>query len=191
MRTLTIDRSKPWTVDDYLQLEESNAPCELINGELFMSPSPTPLHQIISSSLNDLLKAEAEKKGGIVFYAPIDLFIDRKNVFQPDLVFISSERLNIITKKGIEGVPDLIIEIISPSNMFTDRNSKKNIYQMIGVQEYWIVDPANHTLEIYRHGEENTPSLYLREEGEVTSSVLTDLKFNLKEIFTIDPRIPK
>lgn len=181
-----IDRSKDWTVDDFLKLEESNTPCELINGELVMSPAPTPFHQNVTSNLNDFLKAEARKIGGKVFFAPIDLYIDRRNVFQPDLIFISSEKKNIITNRGIEGVPDLIVEIISPSNVFTDRNRKKKVYQQIGVREYWIVDPANHTLEVYKHDQPDAdvPHLYLVKEGEVASSVLTNLKFDLKDIFT-------
>lgn len=186
MKSLTIDRSKEWTVDDFLKLEESNTPCELINGELVMSPAPTPFHQNVTSNLNDFLKAEARKTGGLVFFAPIDLYIDRRNVFQPDLVFISSEKRNIITNRGIEGVPDLIVEIISPSNVFTDRNRKKKVYQQIGVREYWIVDPANHTLEVYKHDQldADIPYLYLVREGEVSSSVLINLKFDLKDAFT-------
>ena len=186
VKTLTIDRSREWTVDDFLQLEESNTPCELIKGELVISPSPSPHHQDVASNLNDFLKAEAKKTGGKAFFSPIDLYIDRKNVFQPGLVYISAEKKSIITKRGIEGVPDLIVEIISPTNIFTDRNRKKKVYQQIGVREYWIVDPANHTLEIYKHdqADPDTPHVYLVKEGEVSSSVLPDLKFDLKEIFT-------
>jgi len=183
MKVATIDRTKDWTVEDYLLLGESKTPCQLINGELIISPSPTPYHQIISSNLNDLLKAEAKKTGGIVFYAPMDLYLDRKNVYQPDLIYISKEKRNIITNRGVEGIPDLIIEIISPSNSYTDRNQKKNGYQQFGVTEYWIVDPANATLEIYAGNSWDVPVLYLAEDGEVASSVLRDLKFDLKEIF--------
>lgn len=174
-----------WTVEDYLQLGEMNTPCQLINGELIMSPSPTPYHQVVSSNLNDILKTEAKKKGGMVFYAPMDLYIDKKNVFQPDLIYISKENNKIISKRGIEGTPDLVIEIISPSNIFSDRNRKKKVYQQIGVKEYWIVDPANKTLEIYKHNQadQDTPSLYVVGEGLITSTVLPDLKFDLKEIF--------
>lgn len=185
MNTLTIDNSKVWTVEDYLLLGEISTPCQLIDGDLIMSPSPIPYHQIVSSNLNDLLKAEARRTGGIAFYAPMDLYIDYKNVFQPDLMFISKENKHIITGRGVEGVPELVVEIISPSNIFTDRNKKKKIYQQIGVGEFWIVDPANKTLEIYRRDQKDkdTPSLFLTEEGEVTSTVLPELKFDLKEIF--------
>ncbi|WP_331968815.1 Uma2 family endonuclease [Ohtaekwangia sp.] len=186
VKTLTIDRSREWTVDDFLQLEESNTPCELINGELVMSPAPTPHHQNVLGNLYFILKKEAGRIGGAIFFSPIDLYIDRKNVFQSDLVFISAEKRSIITERGIEGVPDLIVEIISPPNIFTDRNRKKKVYQQIGVREYWIVDPANHTLEIYRHdqADADTPHLYLVKEGVVSSSILSEVKFDLKEIFT-------
>lgn len=185
MQTAKIDRTKEWSVEDYLLLGETNTPCQLINGELIMSPSPTPYHQLVSSNINDILKAQARKNGGMVFYSPIDLYIDKKNVFQPDLIYISKENKNIISKRGIEGVPDLVVEIISPSNIFTDRNVKKKTYQKIGVKEYWIVDPGNQTLEIYTHSQpdQDTPHLYLAGEGQVTSTILSELAFDLKIIF--------
>lgn len=184
METAKIDRTKQWTVGDYLMLEEINTPCQLINGELIMSPAPTPLHQRISRKIFRLLdKATADL--GEVFYSPIDLFVDDKNVLQPDLVFIADQNRSIITGKGIEGVPDLVVEIISPSNIFMDRNIKKKIYQKLGVKEYWIVDPGNQTLEIYKHNQEDpdTPHLYLAGEGVVTSAVIPVLEFDLKVIF--------
>ncbi|HMV08305.1 MAG TPA: Uma2 family endonuclease [Cyclobacteriaceae bacterium] len=182
MQTVKIDRTKNWTVEDYLLLGEANTPCQLINGELIMSPAPNPEHQRVLAKIFKLIDRFST---GETFFAPIDLFIDQKNVFQPDLIYISPEKANIVSKRGIEGAPDLIVEILSPSNIFTDRNQKKFTYQKIGVKEYWIVDPANKTLEIYKHdqADQNTPSLYVAGEGEVTSSVLPNLKFDLKEIF--------
>lgn len=184
MQTVKIDRTKEWTVDDYLLLGEMNTPCQLINGELIMSPSPTPYHQTILSNLNDLLKAEAKKTRGVVFFAPMDLHVDRKNVFQPDLIYISEEKKHIITHRAIEGVPDLVVEIISPSNIFSDRYTKKKVYQKIGIREYWIVDPANRTLEIFLAGQQDpdVPHLYVVDEGQVTSTVIPSLNFDLKSI---------
>lgn len=185
MKALTIDNSKVWTVEDYLLLGELSTPCQLIDGDLIMSPSPTPYHQLILGNLYDVLKLNAKKTGAIVFFAPMDLYIDKQNVLQPDLLFISKENKDIITHRGIEGVPDLVVEIISPSNIFTDRNKKKKIYQQIGVKEFWIVDPANKTLEIYSKSQADldTPSLFLVSEGEVRSAVLPELIFNLQDIF--------
>ena len=183
MKTLTIDNSKVWTVEDYLLLGETSTPCQLIDGDLIRSPSPTPHHQLILGNLYDVLKLNAKKTDAIVFFAPMDLYIDKQNVLQPDLLFISKENNGIITHRGIEGVPDLVVEIISPSNIFTDK--KKKIYQQIGVKEFWIVDPANKTLEIYSKSQADldTPSLFLVGEGEVRSAVLPELIFNLQDIF--------
>jgi Uma2 family endonuclease len=105
-------------------------------------------------------------------------------VFQPDLVYLSAGKKNIITERGIEGVPDLVVEVISPSNNYSDRYEKKNRYQQFGIAEYWIVDPANETLEIYAGANWEKPTLYLAGEGEVTSSVLLHLAFDLKIIFS-------
>jgi len=184
MKVLSIDRSKEWTVEDFQQLEESVTPCELINGELVMSPAPTSLHQIVVGNLYYHLRTWSIKAGGLVLMSPIDLYIDNKNVFQPDVLYVSEQNEKIITERGVEGIPDLIVEVISPSNIFTDRNRKKNKYLSIGVPEFWIVDPGNKTLEVYtpETGGE-TPKIYLAEEGQVTSSVLTGLEFDLQILF--------
>jgi len=185
MQTVIIDNTKEWTVEDYLSLEQTNKPCELINGELVMSPAPSLIHQIILSNLNDVLKSYAKQTDAFTLFSPVDVFFDTRNVFQPDLFFIKKENRSILSERGIEGAPDLVVEIISPSNSYKDRYEKKIAYQKFGVKEYWIIDPGNKTLEIYTSTQEDqdTPQLYLAEEGLVTSTVLPQLQFNLKEIF--------
>lgn len=183
MQTLTRDYSKVWTVEDFLSLGELSTPCQLVNGELIMSPAPTPYHQIVLGNLYELIKGSSRKSSGTTLFAPVDLYIDSKNVFQPDLLYLSVERSGFLTKKGIEGPPDLIVEIISPSNSYMDRYEKKEAYQQFGVTEYWIVDPANKTLEIYNGSTWDKPWLYLANEGAVKSTVLSVLAFDLNEIF--------
>lgn len=184
MQTATIDRTKEWTVADYLMLGEMNTPCQLIKGELIMSPSPPPVHRRVLKKLFTIVDAAGHTHGE-AFFAPQDLYIDNRNVFQPDLIYIPNEKKHIITERGIEGTPDLVAEIISPSNLFMDRNTKKNVYQKIGVKEYWLVDPANQTLEIYLcdQVDPDVPHLYLAGEGKVTSTVIASLEFDLKTIF--------
>lgn len=183
MVTATIDRSKEWTVEDFLQLEESNLPCELINGELFMSPAPSFTHQVILSNLNDHFKAYARTHGGLAMFSPVDVFLDKKNVLQPDLLYVTKDNLGIISERGLNAAPDLAVEIISPSNSFKDRNQKRKLYQKFGVKEYWIIDPGNKTLEIYDFSMEDTPILYLAEEGTVVSQLLPGLTFSFAELF--------
>lgn len=171
-------------MEDFLRLEESNLPCELINGELFMSPAPNFTHQVVLSNLNDILKGHARTIGAIVAFSPVDVYLDNKNVFQPDLLLVKKENLAIITERGLQGAPDLAVEIISPSNAFKDRNHKRRLYQKFGVKEYWIIDPGNRTLEIYDFSSEETPILYLVGEGEVTSNLLPGLSFSFADLFT-------
>lgn len=181
MQILTRDDTKIWTVDDYLSMGELSTPCQLINGELIMSPSPTPYHQIVLGNLYDVFKKEVRQTNGLVLFAPVDLYVDKRNVLQSDLLFLSDRKH--LTKRGIEGPPDLIVEIISPSNSYTDRYEKKESYLKFGVREFWIVDPANKTLEIYYTTNWDKPQLYLAGDGLVVSNVLPGLSFDLKTIF--------
>lgn len=158
-------------------------PCELIKGEVFTSPAPSFTHQIVLSNLYDLLRSYTKKNGGISLFAPVDVFLDTKNVFQPDLLYVAKENLGIISERGLNAAPDLAMEIISPANSFKDRNQKRKLYQKFGVKEYWIIDPGNKTMEIYDFSMEDTPILYLAEEGMVTSKLLPSLAFSFPDLF--------
>jgi Uma2 family endonuclease len=183
MNTLVIDKTKDWTVEDFLLLGEIKTPCQLINGELITSPAPSPLHQRVSRKLFKLID-KAIFGNGELFFALIDLYINNKNVFQPDLVYLSDKNKEYLTTRGIEGPADLIVEIISPSNSYTDRNQKKNTYLAFGIHEYWIVDPANETIEVYTpESGGDVPIVYLVGSGIVKSTTLETLTFDLKEIF--------
>ena len=179
MQVATIDKSKEWTVEDYLKLEEGLL-AQLIDGKLIMSPAPTTNHQRIIRKLLFILDKQLK---GELFFSPVDLYINNKNVLQPDLVYISEDRSDIITKRGIEGIPNLVIEVISPSNIFVDRNTKRKKYLDLGVTEYWIVDPAHETLEIYTPEKYDDPRFYLVEEGIVESTISDQINFDLKDIF--------
>lgn len=183
MNTLTIDKTKEWTVEDFLLLGETKTPCQLINGELIMSPAPSPKHQRVSRKLFKLIDS-ATQGAGELFFSPIDLYIDERNVFQPDLIYLSENNKKYLTDRGIEGPADLVVEIISPSNSYTDRNQKKNSYLKFGINEYWIVDPANKTIEVYTPTTGgDVPLLYLSESGIVKSIHVENLQFELKDIF--------
>lgn len=179
MKTAKIDRTREWTVDDYLMLGDDLL-AQLINGELVLSPAPNTNHQRVLRKLYDQLKACMSS--GELFFSPIDLYVDRINVFQPDLVFVSDAQKSIVTERGIEGAPALIVEVVSPSNSFVDRNLKRHKYLEFGVAEYWIVDPGNKTLEIYTTNVDH-PELYLAGEGTVTSNILGDETFDLEVLF--------
>ena len=181
MEILAKKSEKEFTVEEFLQLEEEL--CQLINRRAIMTPAPNSNHQKLVREL--LLQFTKFADSSSFFFAPLDVFLDNKNVFQPDLLYVPKERKNIVKERGIEGAPDLVVEVLSPSNAYLDRYTKKDTYFRCGVKEYWIVDPANKTLEIYTLAQEdkNTPLLNLVEEGEITSTVIPQLKFDLKEVF--------
>jgi len=90
-----------------------------------------------------------KKKTGHIFDAPLDVRLDEYNVVQPDLIYISEKNKHIITEKNIQGAPDLMMEILSPSSFHHDQERKKAVYERFGVLEYWIIDPANQVIEIF------------------------------------------
>ncbi len=183
METLSVDTSKTWTAVEYLQLEE-NPNQQLINGKLIMSPSPSLQHQKIIKILHRHFDQYALKQEDETYFAPLDVHLDKSNVPQPDLVYIKKENLNKLSQRGIEGAPDLIVEIISPSNSYIDRYDKKNLYRQFKVKEYWIVDPGNLTLEIYQlAGEEYKLAIYLVEKGKIASPLLPEFSLNLESLF--------
>ena len=124
MATSIIEKKK-YTYDDYLKTPD-NKRYELIEGELYMTPSPITSHQRISRKIEFLLeKFVTENELGEIFYAPYDVYFDDENVVQPDILFISKDRLNIIGDKNLQGAPDLVIEILSESNAYMDLIQKK------------------------------------------------------------------
>ena len=121
---------------------------ELVHGDLLVTPSPTPVHQRISKRLELLFVDYFERRSiGEVFHAPIDLILTKRDVFVPDLLVIADPKH--ISKRGIEGPPLLIVEILSPSTRSQDRGVKARRYAELGVEHYWIVDPAAKRIECY------------------------------------------
>ena len=120
-----------------------------------MVPAPSTDHQEISRNIGfpDLELCKA-KGLGKVFNAPVDVVFDDDEVFQPDIVFIKSENQHIIRKSAIKGIPDLIVEIVSPSSAFYDMVEKKEVYRKYGVKEYWLVFPDEKVIEIFILGKE-------------------------------------
>jgi Uma2 family endonuclease len=121
---------------------------------------------------------------GEVYFAPLDVVLSDENVLQPELMFISRERIGIIEENNIQGAPDLVIEILSPSTADKDRVLKKNIYARFGVREYWIVDPDARSIEVYVARDAGLELVRCYPEGtSVSSTVLTDLHLDVSPVF--------
>ncbi len=128
-----------WTYQDYLELPSDGKIYEIIGGTLLMAPAPATKHQKVSRNLEVLIWDYVRKnKLGEIYDAPIDVIFDRLNIVEPDLVYISQERTNIIKEKGIFGAPDLVVEILSPHNANVDIKKKKQLYEHFAVREYWV-----------------------------------------------------
>ena len=124
---------------------------EIIDGDHLMTPAPSTSHQTVSKRLQHQLYMQVELAGlGLVFNPPVDVQLTEHDIVQPDLVVVLKDRTRMITPTKINGVPDLVVEILSPSTAAADTTLKKQLYERTGVAEYWIADPNNQRLECYR-----------------------------------------
>lgn len=148
----TLPAQGDWTYEDYRRLPDDGWRYEVLRGELHMTPAPSAKHQAAVRNLAFLFMLFLrEHPLGKIYFAPIDVILPDglATPVQPDLVFLSQERAQIVGEQLIEGAPDLIVEVLSPSNWLDDRRVKFEIYAKSGVREYWIADPREHTVEVY------------------------------------------
>ncbi|MHB8510565.1 MAG: Uma2 family endonuclease [Actinomycetota bacterium] len=137
------------TYEDLKAFPDDGKRREILNGRLFVSPSPFRRHQEVLGRLHLIVGNHVhEHGGGKVYFGPLDVLLSLHNVLEPDMMFISSDQFDIMTEKNIQGPPALAIEIVSSSRM--DRVRKKPIYAEHGVKTYWVVDPKINRVEVYR-----------------------------------------
>jgi Uma2 family endonuclease len=135
------------THDDLRAMPEDGQRYELLAGKLHVTPAPSTTHQRISRNLEFILHAYVTAHHlGEVLYAPVDVILHAGSIVQPDIVFVSAVRASIVTEQGVEGAPDLVIEILSPSTEARDRGEKRRLYAEHGVAHYWLVDGSTRTL---------------------------------------------
>lgn len=177
------------TVAEFHQMEFDDNDAylyELLGGELVKKKAPAPRHQRITRDLTLRMHLFAvEHKLGEILPSPIDIFFDDTNSPQPGLVFVSEQNAHIVTNDGVMGIPDLVVEVISPSSIYRDRVTKKALYERFGVPEYWLVDPADNFIEIYAlsDGHYKLLSAASTEEGHLSSAVLLGLVLDLTALF--------
>jgi len=173
----------PKTYTDYQKLKEGE-PYQLINGMFVKSPSPTVNHQRLVKRLEWRLIPLEKNGAGELLYAPMDVYFTDTEVYQPDILFISKARLGIIKEKVVEGAPDLVIEVLSPTTGYYDLRHKMKIYEASGVKEYWIVDPMERSVEVYKNCSKGF-KLAVRAEksGEVSSMLYPDFCLDARELF--------
>jgi Uma2 family endonuclease len=134
---------------DYASIPPDGKRYEILEGELYVTPAPSPLHQRISKRLQRKLEAYFEARSlGEVFDAPIDVILTPQDVVQPDLVVVADAAQ--VSQRAIEGAPTLVVESLSPSTRDHDRTVKARRYAALGIRHYWLVDPEASRLECYR-----------------------------------------
>ncbi|MFW6078787.1 MAG: Uma2 family endonuclease [Gemmatimonadota bacterium] len=144
-----------WSYAEFARLPSDDGNrYEVIAGELHVTPSPRPLHQTIVARLDRLLGGFVERHGlGWVAPGPIDVLFAEGDYLAPDLVFVRRERMGIVSERGLERAPDLVVEVLSGSTAGRDRGIKRERYARYGVPEYWVVDPKARRIEVCRQGE--------------------------------------
>jgi Uma2 family endonuclease len=138
-----------WTYEDYAALPEDGNRYEVIDGILYLMPGPTSVHQAVLSWFMYYLMQRVQVTGlGRVFAAPLDLLLPDARPAQPDIMVLLTHKLHLITERGIEGPPDLVVEIASPGTRTHDRSTKLAAYARGGIPEYWLAEPADQTVEL-------------------------------------------
>jgi len=158
---------------------------ELYYGEVIVVPSPFLRHQRVASHLEGILADYEKATGGLVVRAPFDIVFSEHNVLQPDIVFFRKERRHLLHDwEATRAAPDLAVEVLSRSTEARDRGRKKEILARFGVSEYWIVDPAKNTLEIYVLRESSYVAAGTFDERQaIHSPTLPNLSFSAVRIF--------
>jgi len=137
-----------WTYDDLLSLPEDGRRFEIIEGELYETPSPSWAHATVVANLISMLIPIVARAGGRWRTAPLDVFFQGADPVQPDIVVLLPDSRALPIERGVDGPPDLLIEVLSPSNRGHDLLTKRSLYARAGVREYWLVDPEARTIEI-------------------------------------------
>ena len=174
-----------WTYKDYAAIPEDGHHYEVVNGVLYMSPSPNVWHQnIVLEIATHLRNAVFTRRLGRVFVAPLDVELSYGNVVQPDVFILLNKHLDRVTASRIIGAPDLVVEVTSPSTARHDLRAKLDTYTSAGVPEYWVVNPEAQTVEllVLEYGVYTSLGIF---KGQVTlpSCVLADLPVEVEQFF--------
>jgi Uma2 family endonuclease len=171
------------TVEDFMRLPEGSL-AELIDGEIFMTPGPRVLHQRVILNLTlELAPYVRDRRWGEILTSPVDVHLPSGDIVEPDVVYIRRENESII-QDWIRGAPDLLIEVLSPSHPERDLIVKRSLYARNGVLEYWIVDPADHSVQIWRLVEGRyEPSGYRRESQAIVTNLIPGLELAVTKLF--------
>ncbi len=176
------------TYDDLLLFSDDGRRHELIDGEHYVTPSPNRKHQAIVGNLYYVIRQYLEnRRAGRIFAAPFDVLFSKFDVVEPDLLFVSAERLEeVLTPEHVRGAPDLVVEVGSKGTQKRDETVKRRLYERGGVKEYWVVDPERDTVRVYRQSGRrlhHVTELALAKADMLTTPLLPGLEIPLTRLF--------
>ena len=167
-----------WTYDDLFNLPDDGKHYEIVDGELYELPRRGSDHGLVIMNLIILLVPIADQLGGRLLTAPLDVFLPGADPVQPDIFLLTADQFHLISKRGIEGPPALVIEVLSLSNPEHDRITKRALYARGGVPEYWLVSPEAATIEVLvLEGAAYRTHVRAGNDEPVTSTLLPDFSF--------------
>jgi Uma2 family endonuclease len=177
--------TRPLTVHDFRELPEGPPYYQLIEGDLYMVPSPDLFHQDILLNVAYLLRRYLEKHPiGTVHIAPSDVELSDLNVYEPDIYFVAESRKSILTKQGATGAPNLVVEVLSPKTAKHDKGTKRSVYARAGVEELWMVDPQTREVLVYQFQKSaDLPAATYGEKQKFESRLFPGLKIPVAKIF--------
>jgi Uma2 family endonuclease len=182
--------SRSFTYEDLLQLPEDGLRHEILDGEHVVTPSPVPRHQLVVYRLSGLFYPYFKANPiGQVFPAPLDVLLSTRDVVEPDLFFVAKKSSGIVNGTNVQGAPELAIEILSPGTRSRDLGRKRERYELLGVGEYWVLDPERDTASLFRRAtpeaaEFESPIVVAAGADERLSSPLfPGLEIPLREVF--------
>lgn len=176
------------TYEDYCRIPADGLRHEILDGVHVVSPAPRRRHQRVVGNLFTYLQNFLwDRGGGEVFLAPFDVLLSEVDVLQPDLLFVSDARLDLLDEVNCKGSPDLVVEVLSPSTSRRDQVDKRARYEAHDVLEYWIVDPETETLRVYRRDQagrlELEAELQKDRGGVLRTPLLSDFAVPIEEVF--------
>lgn len=175
------------TYEDYVKLPDDGNRYEIIDGELYVNPSPVPRHQDIvfntASAFRQYFKTHG---GGKAYISPLDVILAEDAIVEPDIIVIKTERASIVDKKNLKGAPNLVVEVLSDGTRRVDEVKKRKLYERFGVDEYWIVDPEVELVKIYRlvaGAFQHAAEINADDGGTITSPLLPGFSLDVREVF--------
>lgn len=187
---MTVGLAEPGrkhTVADFAALGEGPPFAELIDGNLVMAPSPFRSHQRVIFEIAYQIRNHLETHPvGECYLAPFDVHFSDKDVLCPDLSFFSTDRIHLLSDRGAEGAPDLVVEVLSPATARRDRKEKREIYTRHGVRELWLVNTELETIEVFDLTKQPDQPVSVLENGThpaITTPVLPGFSMALADVF--------